>query len=663
MTSNWSASPIARAHEIPHLTKTPWELDRNKRNSIWRRTKLEHENVFPTHFFKKLPREVYDCIVGQLEQLHFESDQSCPSCYLRDMHSLMLTSRAWDRAATLQMYRKVWVLTNDEHPKMPKLKIKGTGRLKLLRRTLRERQTLARYVKELRVPEFQSLHQDASIEREEIVNLIASIVMSCPNLERLVGFHVPYMYTFDRLSHALSTRKELKERVWLLKENDIDSEDEDEELSNNYYHRANDPTECFLDLNSSHTSLTTLVLHQQQPLSSPLTFRAIIGALRQLPSLRSLSISNLPSATFPNLALNALPPNLQHLRLENLPGINDKGLQRFASSHLTTSLKSLTLINLEISNLLTIAGFLSTRVEQLQRFSLSQHKTPRIPVNTSIPILHSTTLEYVHWEIRSQAETPPMRNSAFASRNASSPSFPFPESEPTSCLATCLLSVSIKNGLFPALRKIRAPHDPQGLLQSLCKPRATALLPSDTALLTSPPRSTTPSPSRLSSFDPLSSYMFPEIAGEVKSHAGSSLDTRADSPMSAGFPSSTNSRTSSDASLSTAITPAYSRLAAQARILEARKQPFMTVKVTDPKGEVRVSRPIFGFLGQLDSKIVYEVKPDRQRLMSMEEREGEREWITGIGDVVGEWEEVGGLVACRHLRQRTHRVVEAMEMF
>ena len=256
--------------------------------------------------------------------------------------------------------------------KTPKLKIKGTSRLKLLRRTLRERQTLARCVKELHVPDFQSLYRDASIEREDIVNLVASIVMACPNLERLVGFHVPYMHTYDRLSHALSTRRKLKERVWLLKENDVDSsEDEEDHLSNDFYHRANDPTECFLDLNANHSHLTTLVLHRCQNRTSPLSFRAIVGTFRQYPSLRSLSISNISSSAFTNLALNALPPNLEHLRLDSLPGVNDKGLQRFASSHLSRSLQSLTLLNMEISNLLIVAELMSARMEHLRRFSLS----------------------------------------------------------------------------------------------------------------------------------------------------------------------------------------------------------------------------------------------------------------------------------------------------
>ncbi|KAF2191067.1 hypothetical protein K469DRAFT_746509 [Zopfia rhizophila CBS 207.26] len=644
--TTYSSQSSGNNLEVPHLTKTPWELERHKRSSRWHRSKPA-EYVFPAHVFKTLPREVYDCIVEQLEYLYLGQNQSCPSCYMKDLCNLALTSRAWDRAATAQLYRKVWVLTNEDHPKMPKLKIKETGRLKLLRRTLRERQALARCVRELHMSDIQSLYQNAGIEKEEIVNLVASVVIACPNLERVVGFHIPYTHTFDRLSHALSTRRYLKERIWLLSEDtDLESDEEEEDdPSNIYYHAATDPTERFLDLNSNHPSLTTLVLHQHSSHSSvQLTFRALIGTFRQYPSLRHLSISNLPSTSFTNLALNSLPPNLESLRLENLRGVNDKGLQRFATSHLSTSLKSLTLINLEISNLVTISNFLSSHLGCLKRFSLSQHKTPTLPSDAPIPTFHSITLTYIHWEIRSQAGPPPALFPPFPCHN-STLTFPFSNSEPISCLATSLLSTSIKSSLFPSLFKIRAPHDPQGLLQALCRPKATALLPSDAALLTSPPRPST-SPSNT---DPLSSFMFPEPSGAVplRSHRIDSACYVPPSPKS-----------SLDTPIITATTPAQSRLAAQSRILAARKVPFMVIKVTNPKGIDLVTKTIYGFLGTLDSKIEYEMRPDRNRVRGEEDGEGEErresDWITGIGDVVGEWEVVGSgrMEGCGHFGGR-----------
>lgn len=96
------APPVHHAYEMPRLTKTPWELERYKRNSIWRRT--PNEALFPRRIFEQLPRSVYDCILTQLELIYFSQNQPCPACYLRDLRSLSLTSRAWDRATTLQMY-------------------------------------------------------------------------------------------------------------------------------------------------------------------------------------------------------------------------------------------------------------------------------------------------------------------------------------------------------------------------------------------------------------------------------------------------------------------------------------------------------------------------------------------------------------------------------
>lgn len=86
----------------PTLVKTPWELERYKRHSIPRRTRPV--GLLPPHVFQELPREIYDCILQQLQLLHFDTTpQVCPSCYLRDVRNLGLTSRAWDKAAREQL--------------------------------------------------------------------------------------------------------------------------------------------------------------------------------------------------------------------------------------------------------------------------------------------------------------------------------------------------------------------------------------------------------------------------------------------------------------------------------------------------------------------------------------------------------------------------------
>jgi hypothetical protein len=528
--------------------------------------------------------------------------------------------------------------------------------LKLLRRTLRERPILGRCVLELHMSELMSLYHTSSIDREEILNLVASVVMACPNLERLVGFHTPYTFSFDRLSHALSMKQKLKERVWLLTENaDDDFDGNDDELSNIYYQAECDPTERFLELNSSHPNLTTLVLHQKACHTSiSLNFRAIIGTFRQLPSLCHVSTSGLSASSFTNMTLNALPPNLKSLRLENLPGINDKGLQRFATSDLSTSLESIALIDLSISNLVTLSHFLSADLANMKKFTFSQDNAPSLLFTEDIPLFQSQTLEYIHWEVRSQV-CPPLIH------NTSTLGFPFLETEPTSCLATSLLSTCIKNRLFPNLRKLRAPHDPQGLLQAQCKPLATEMSSEDV-----PTRR--PVPSDMTHHDGVLSFSC------SPSPSWSSLPSpefRADSPMSATFDKlTTRAYTSQYSSViadsSVALSPSASRAAAQSRIRAARKMPFITIYVTDPDGAICAEKRLGGFIGRLDSSIKYELRSDRDRMVEDEGEVNEcgNEWVVGMGDLFGKWEAQASHRVCSKGHElRRGRSLRAEEIF
>ena len=544
------------------------------------------------------------------------------------------------------MYRKVYVVGHDDHPQSPKTKVKGPDRLKLLRRTLRERHLMARHVRELHLPNFQTMYQQASIEREEIVNLVASLIMACPSLERLIGFHIPFTQSFDRLSYALATRPELRERVWLLSEpRDDYSDEEDDDEVNNYYLAAVDPTERFLDLHSGHPLLTTLVLHRNSGDFSPTpNFRAIVGTFRQLPMLQHLSISGLPSTSFTNLALNALPPRLQSLRLENLPGINDKGLQKFTTSHLSTSIEKLTLVNLEISSLITIRNILSEHLNKLKRFTLAQYRTPDLGPRISIPDFSCPSLQFLHFEFRSQSGP---AIDPFSPESRKSIEFPFANPEPISCLAISLLAMNIKEGAFPALRRVRVPHDPQGLIQALCKPRATALLPSDTSHFTRP----------------LQKSGSHGYAIMVDAHASQpqSPKIRQSSylvPLSPRADSAIDSPVFNTSSSSSALTPLKTRLAAQARILAARKAPLTTVRVYDPEGEICIDTAIGGFIGDIKSKIIYDLKPDASRWPGSRDQSGppQPEWTTGIEDLVDERTALNDRLRERHRGNCGHRV-------
>jgi hypothetical protein len=473
-------------------------------------------------------------------------------------------------------------------------------------------------VRELHLSDFQTLYQDATIEQEEIVSSIASLVMACPNLERLVGFHIPFTHSFDRLSHALSTRSKLKEK--LLSESAADlSEDEDDE-SSAYYLASRDPTERFLEVNSNHSVLSTLVLHQQDrpQNSSAFNYRAIVGTLRKLPKLRQLAICSLPHSSFTNLTLRALPPNLKSLRLENLPSIDDKGLQRFFTSHLMTTIETLAIIDLEISSLVTVSHVLSSHSANLKSFTLAQYGAPSRSSRSSIPDFDCPTLQYMHWEIRSDAGPLPSPPFSIAMDVPEEPAFPFTNLHPITCLATCLLAQSIRDSAFPSLRRIRVPHDPQGMIQALCRPLTTALLSCDIAMLYSVFGGGSYQ-SRAVSGDTLRQPR----PGTTYSATGLPFKLRADSAVE--FSMSDNDYPQIEDG------PTRSRIAAQARILAARKTALTTIRVYDPNGDLKTNKIVGGFIGQIDSPITYELRADRGSLSGATDNSSEQnEWIVNV---------------------------------
>ena len=114
-------------------------------------------------------------------------------------------------------YQKLWILLDDS----PHRKVKHHNhflRMKQLRRTLRDRPGIGRMVRELHVPGVQRLYeQSVDIDRSTIVSIISSLIMACPNLERFTGLYLNFDHEYDRITHALSTRTKLKEKVWILK--------------------------------------------------------------------------------------------------------------------------------------------------------------------------------------------------------------------------------------------------------------------------------------------------------------------------------------------------------------------------------------------------------------------------------------------------------------
>ncbi|QKX57303.1 uncharacterized protein TRUGW13939_04415 [Talaromyces rugulosus] len=429
----------------------------------------------------RLPASVYACIIDQLQTLH-EGPAShqfgCVTCYQRDLHSLALTNRSWERAVRSKLYNRIHIMGTDSPSQLKKFRLKKGSRLKLLRRTLRERKLLANLVFELRVPEFDMLpatNGKINPQWEEYRNLVASVVMVCPNLENLVGFHMSFHHEFDRLTYALSTRKRLKEHKWLLGE-PTDTSAERSRSGSPPKLKTLDQQQSFefLNYHMSWGNLETLMLHSLNS-SGSLEHGVFLRIFNRLPSLQHLCISSFDSDAFTDRTLQFLP-SLSSLRLEKLKGVTDAGIAQYISRPEARSLQSLALIDQNIGSLLVISKLLSS-LQYLERFSIVQStRTPHLPSEGMIfqPILASSSLKYLHWDI-----TGPDSAAGLGKLDSMPYALPHkPANSPNYHLAQ-----SILHSGFPRLGELRAPSDiePPGILQSVCQPisRGQALIPSD----------------------------------------------------------------------------------------------------------------------------------------------------------------------------------------
>lgn len=441
--------------DVPKLVKTPWETERWSKSHIPRSRRPASRN-FPSRFFEQLPDEVYQCIVAQLEASYFNDENgTCTTCYMKDLHSLTLTSRDWGTSARRQLYvseslamelalilyrySKIWLCAEDLLSVTAGLTTLPERRIKALRRTLRETPVLAKLVKELHFPDAHEIYQlAASKDRQGIINTLASLVMACPDLERFSGLYLTYSHTFDRLTHALSTRRLLKEKVWVLKANDPDRPSFGIE-------------DAFLHSHDHWLNLETLCLFGQG--SGNMDYRAFVATFRKLPALKHLLISDFDASQFNDRTLQAIPP-VRSLRLQDLSGVTERGLLKYADSLAARSIESLTFINIEITSAALISLFM-VNLTHLTRFSLSQNASPSVLPGSALtaPIYVSDSLEYIHWDVIGYG-----------------PSYPD-------------LAASMSLNALPSLHTIRAPSDDDGLLQALCRPNADITLPQDAQYL------------------------------------------------------------------------------------------------------------------------------------------------------------------------------------
>ncbi|KAL6403239.1 hypothetical protein AUP68_12577 [Ilyonectria robusta] len=383
----------------------------------------------PNEMFAKLPAEVLGLIMSKLRDLHLTpGSESCATCWMRDVCNLV--------GADLAAHKK-------------KYKLNQGARVRLLRRSLRANPQLAAIVRVLKVPAPEAPVKGSNVADYD--DLVASLVMACPNLESLTGLTTTYDHSFKKIFHALSTRRNLKQMSWLVqasphqKHQRIHSRTQQLGLvMPGELMRFQETT--FLNHHRNWSRLETLTIHCC-PGATLAPETLLTTTLKCLRSLKHLHLSNIPANAFNDSNLLALPP-LQTLTLSSITGITTNGLSAFATRANSVSLRKLHLRHTPLTSLAALARILSN-LRSLTTFSLIQAFSPVMPEEDSftlwmMPYLASGSLKNLHWDITAHA----------LSVNA----------------ADDILSRSIAAGGFPALRTLRVPNDPDGLFQDLCYP-------------------------------------------------------------------------------------------------------------------------------------------------------------------------------------------------
>lgn len=547
--------------------------------------------------FLKLPEEILLVILRELKKSHLKAgSSSCATCWMRDLHSLGLSNKKWWSAARVILYEDIQLVGSDStlHTKK-KYKSKYGSRLKLLRRTLRSQPELAKYVKSLKVP---SIPESAKTkpEQEEYLDLVASVIMACPNLERLPGLYQPYDHEFTRFFHALGTRSKLVEKVWIIEPSPIRRLYNASEKAENpvIVPGALRPEQYmnFLGLHSNWPHLQTLVLHcTPGGMIDSLLFTEIF---QLLPSLQDLYISNFPRTSFNDDNLISLP-TLKNLRLDSLPGVTSNGLSAYASLPTSANITSLSLISLPLRSLAILARIFA-RLKKLKSFSLSQSCSPMLNDQNDIflhPYLASSTLEHLHWEI----------------------------TNPDDNKASEILAKSISFSGFPCLRSLRAPTDFDGLLQKLCKPTLKIELPGDK--YRNMGQSNTPS--RASTLPAATPVMTPSNRQSIFSRQSE----RRDSVMTGKYSNSSSVSLPHEPTIDGSgghemMSLLNARQAAQLRIDNATIPQFDII-IWDDEGQFVERFKLGTFIGKVESKVEYNLKPDI---------EGSDESIMSIGTLL-----------------------------
>ncbi|KAF4996227.1 hypothetical protein FDECE_12528 [Fusarium decemcellulare] len=579
----------------------------------------------PNELFSTLPVEVLSLILEKLRELHVEyKSGSCATCWMRDVCNVCVASRKWYGPAQTALYEDIQLVGPDSAAHKKKFKLPQGARVMMLRRVLRANPRIAATVRRLKVPA-PDMSAKGAAGVADYDNLIATLVMACPNLESLSGLSTPYDHSFKKIFHALSTRSNLKEMNWLIQESPHQKKQRIHSSTQQLglvmpgelkpFQEA-----TFLGHHDNWSRLETLTIHCL-PGATLTPENLLTSTLSYLPKLKHLHLCNLPPNSFDDTTLLALPP-LQTLTLSHISGITSNGLSTFATHSSGLPLRKLTLRHTPLTSLAALARILSN-LRSLVNFSLVQAFPPVMPEDDTfalwmMPYLASSSIQKLHWDITSHA----------------------------SCLnaADDTLARSIAAGGFPALTTLRVLNDPDGLFQELCYPVERIDLPVDRFRITeqsgdSSPFTLTPS-SSTSSISPTRLF---------KSSSNSPLA----SPRTPISPFD-DFRHAPFTSLHTA------RLAAQARLEAARSRPRFTVNVVDEDGTTTNTFAMAGFIGTPGSPIKYHLisdpgtTDDKGGLVDVRDldSDGGESLAGGREGCTGRWNMRDGVVADRKEKER-----------
>ncbi|KAG8159458.1 hypothetical protein KVR01_011119 [Diaporthe batatas] len=550
----------------------------------------------PDELFNRLPVEVLRLVIGYVRAGHLDDSNSgsnsCATCWMRDSCAVALCNRRLLTVAREALYGDIQLVGKDGAQMGKRYKGLYAPRLVLLRRTLRANRSLGAVVRSLKVP---ALPDGAPIEATKYHDLVASVVMACPNLERLDGFYPSYRHGSEsHLLHALETRRKLKELTWVVEATPPEPSVEngragkrtsqsrkrhsrwapstplpaDDSTPERRQELAAASVSRFVMRHDNWKELTHLTIHCVPGAGLSTDGTTVPAILALLPGIDSLYLSHLPESSFNDESLLRLPRALKKLGIAHCAGVNTAGLTAFATrSAAARSLETLTLIHQGIDSLDALVRMLA-KLGALTTLSVVQAAAPTVGDDTFLfmPYLASRSLSKLHWDI--------FESGAVAATGADD-----------------VLSRSIAAGGFPRLRAVRVPNDPDGLFQALCKPKERADLPGDR-------------------------YRNAGLVGQATSSKGHSRSsTNLANTEDAGARSSSDTR---DSGKELRLLPAReygsdlhaARLAAQGRLEAARRFPRFEATVVDESGEVVSSEGLAGFIGDAGSRIQYCLVPD-----------------------------------------------------